>query len=152
MHQLRRLDDGLDRGEGLTLSIIDRRPGLPPNRTLLPLLGDASPTLSASRHRLDVPAWPGPQLPPEDAERLTPDDPTSWDAVTDYLAVMSQSEHPESRRVATWRLALAHLALGLPREADSYLGRLEDEPVPQLPVSLLRARSGGRLSDMMASR
>ena len=28
MHQLRRLDDGLDRGEGLTLSIIDRRPGL----------------------------------------------------------------------------------------------------------------------------
>ena len=28
MHELRRLDDRLDRGQGLTLSVIDRRPGL----------------------------------------------------------------------------------------------------------------------------
>jgi tetratricopeptide (TPR) repeat protein len=132
---------------------VPRRPERPPTRPLLPLLGDASPVLAAGEHALDLPQWAGPSVTGPDSARLAPPDPHGWSAIEGYREVLCSSADADARHLAMWRLALAHLELGLAREADHYLARLVGQPrVPQLPVLLQRARTAAVLGRWDAMR
>ena len=120
--------------------------GVPPTRTLLPLLGGAAATSVASGHRLPLVAWRGPSLTSDQQSQLSGTT-LGWPAITRYNHALVSSEDAALKQAARYRLAVAYDAMALPRESDHYLSEMQVNGDRGLAVALLRARSSMRLGD-----
>lgn len=129
---------------------LERTPGQPARIALLPLSGDASSVgLDPSTYPLDHEPW-RPRIPEAWQESLAWRPPTN-DLIHSYRHALYEA--PEAvRPVANYRLGMAHLELGLPREARYYFGQAAiDRPdLPQL--QLARAQAALALEDWDEAR
>lgn len=126
---------------------VSRIPGVPPTQGLVPLLGDANANLALGAHRVEVPLWDSSPIAAGLVELAGDDDLASAEAFERYRLLLSVADTPDVRRVALWRLALASIGAGLPRDADHYLAALEREGLPGVTVPLLRANAAAARRD-----
>lgn len=131
-----------------------RRPVRPPERPLVPLIGDASlARIDPTEVPIETPSWA--PSPTEVLGELLTVDPVDWQSVDGYRRVLTESPKPEQQLAARYRLAQAHLALQLPREADYYISAvLEDDTVdwPADAVHLVAAQAKIGLGEWESAR
>jgi len=129
--------------EALLSGALQRDPAKRPRRALGALDGEAAYRLDPDRYPAGFTAWE-PELPRSwEGELLTPRGDEDWWEIDRYRQVITETNKPNLESYGLYRLGMAHLNLGFPREAAAYLDRVvtSDGAWPGAPTQLARARA-----------
>ncbi|MFT6818624.1 MAG: tetratricopeptide (TPR) repeat protein [Myxococcota bacterium] len=126
-------------------------PGLPPTRTLLPLVGGAGFANDISGFRLPLVPWIGEPLTTDEQGLLTGTT-LGHDAIVRFTHTLVSGGGHALEQTSRYRLAVAYDALALSRESDFYLEEMQAAGDVSQAVALLRARAAARLSDWTSMR
>ncbi len=128
------------------LAGVERDAAPRPALALHPLDGDAAYAMLPEDYKPGFPVW-GPEELPRGWELellAAPRGGESWYSIDRYRQVLTETTNTRVDAYTRYRLGMAHLELGFPREAAAYLDQVVEDsggPYPAALVHLARARA-----------